>query len=212
MSCGGGALSKFLVKAFECMAKASIENPAAYVFHASINQRQFEDSLESAGFRVKQQIIWNKGMILSRSDYHWAHEPMFYAVKLGKNCEWYGDRTGKTIMSMHHPDIDKMSKEELIKLVKAIMETTTNWEFKREEVKSYVHPTQKPVALVGVAMKNSSRPGDVVLDPFGGSGSTLMACELLNRVCRTMELDEKFCDVIISRWEKHSGKKAVLIN
>lgn len=207
----GANLLKFLVAAFECMAKASVDNPAAYIFHASINQRQFEDALEKAGFRVKQQLIWNKGMILSRADYHWAHEPMFYAVKQGRNCDWYGDRTSKTIQALHQPDIEKMKREDLVAILKAAMSTTTNWEFKREAVQSYVHPTQKPVALVGVAIKNSSRRGDLVLDPFGGSGSTLMACDIMHRRCCTMELDPKFCDVILARWEKHSGQKAEVV-
>jgi DNA modification methylase len=168
----------------------------------------FENALETAGFKVKQQLIWNKGMILSRSDYHWAHEPIFYAMKHGRNCDWYGDRTGKTILAMHWPDIEKLKKEELQEMVKAMINNTTNWEYKRESVLAYMHPTQKPVSLCGVALRNSTRPGDLVIDIFGGSGSTLMACELMNRRCFTMELDEKFCDVIISRWEKHTGKKS----
>lgn len=206
----GDKLRVFLEKAFECMAKFSIENPAAYIFHASINQRHFEEALNKAGFRVKQQIIWNKGMLLGRSDYHWAHEPIFYAIKNGKDCDWYGDRTGKTILAMHQPDLEKMPKEVLVALIKAAMAVTTNWEFRRETVQSYMHPTQKPVSVVGMAIQNSTRRGDLVLDLFGGSGSTLMACEIMHRRCCTMELDEKYCDVIRGRWEEHTGQKAVI--
>lgn len=173
-------------------------------------QRHFEEALNKAGFRVKQQIIWNKGMLLGRSDYHWAHEPIFYAIKNGKDCDWYGDRTGKTILAMHQPDLEKMPKEVLVALIKAAMAVTTNWEFRRETVQSYMHPTQKPVSVVGMAIQNSTRRGDLVLDLFGGSGSTLMACEIMHRRCCTMELDEKYCDVIRGRWEEHTGQKAVI--
>lgn len=204
----GPNLQKFLVEAFQNMYRAGIENPAVYVFHASVNQRIFEEALNIAKFQVKQQIIWNKGMILSRSDYHWAHEPMFYAIKAGKNCEWYGDRTGKTVMSMHRADIAKLKKEDLQAMLAALLANTTNWEYKRDSVVTYQHQNQKPVTLCTVALKNNTMPGDVVFDPFGGSGSTLMACEIANRKCCTMELDEKYCDVIIGRWEKHTGKKA----
>lgn len=204
-------LTKFLQAAFECMARATIEKAAVYVFHASINQRQFEEALNKAGFRVKQQLIWNKGMILSRSDYHWAHEPLFYAVKQGKNCEWYGDRTGRTMISMQQiVDVEKLKKEQMQAMLTAMLSGTTNWEFKRDNVMAYQHPNQKPVSLCGMALKNNTMPDDIVLDPFGGSGSTLMACEFMQRQCRTSELDEKFCDVIIERWEKHTGKKAKL--
>jgi DNA modification methylase len=204
----GSKLQDFLQAAFECMFKFTIANPALYIFHASVNQRQFETALNHAKFQVKQQLIWNKGMILSRSDYHWAHEPIFYAIKAGKNCEWYGDRTGKTVLNLHPADVAKLTKEQMKDMLKALLNNTTDWEFKRDSVVTYQHPMQKPVVLASLALKNNSMPGDIVLDSFGGSGSTLMACQIMDRRCRTMELDEKYCDVIIGRWEKHTGKKA----
>ena len=110
-------------------------------------------------------------MILGHSDYHWAFEPCFYGCKADENCIWFGDRC-----------------------------QTTVWDIKRDNTREYVHPTQKPTALAVKAMFNSSKPGEIVLDLFGGSGSTLIACEQTNRVNRSMEFDPKYADVIRKRW------------
>jgi len=207
----GAKLQRFLEAAFVCMARATIANPAVYVFHASANQRQFEEALVSAGFRVKQQIIWNKGMILSHSDYHWAHEPIFYAIKDGKNCEWFSGRTSRTVYNMQPPDLAAMTKDQLLEVLQAAAGGTTNWEYKRDAVQKYVHPTQKPVDLICHAVRNSSAKGEIVLDPFGGSGSTLIACDIMERRCFTAELDEKYCDVIINRWQQRTKRKARML-
>ncbi len=203
----GKELLDFLKASFKLMAKSTIANPAFYVFHASSNQREFEEALQSAGIKVKQQIIWNKGMILGHSDYHWAHEPIFYGIKKEKNSEWFGDRTGKTIQNINRTEIEDMTKEQMQIILTHLRESSTNWEIRRDNVMEYVHPTQKPVTLGCRAIKNSSKEGEIVLDLFGGSGSTLMACEVMKRRCFTMEMDEGFCDIIIQRWEKHTSKK-----
>ena len=150
-------------------------------------------------------------MVLGHSDYHWAHEPCFYVRKKGNNNEWFGDRKHKTILRNEKIDFTKMKKEELIQIIHAIRDDSTVWEVKRDNVKTYVHPTQKPVDLALKAIINNTRNDGIVLDLFGGSGSTLIGCEQLNRVCYAMELDEKYADVIVQRWENFTGRKAELI-
>lgn len=105
-----------------------------------------------------------------------------------------------------------MKKEELLKIVLEQKQYSSVWEEKKDNPNDYVHPTQKPVALSARAIRSSTEIGDRVLDTFGGSGSTLIACEQINRICYTMELDPKYCDVIIKRWENLTGQKAVKIN
>jgi len=149
-------------------------------------------------------------MILGHSDYHWAHEPMYYCVKQEKNCEWFGDRAQKTLQGLKIGDLAEIKKEILVELLEQIMRSTTNWEFRRDHVVEYVHPTQKPVEMAARAIRNSSDKGEIVLDLFGGSGSALMACEMIKRRAFLMEFDEKYCDVIIKRWEDRTGGKVVI--
>lgn len=128
---------------------------------------------------VRQQLIWNKGsMVLGRQDYQWKHEPCFYGWKDGAPHVWYGDRSQTTVLDFAKPG------------------------------RNGEHPTMKPVEMIAYQMANSTKQGDTVLDLFGGSGTTLIACEQLNRHCRMMELDPKYCDVIIKRWENLTGGKA----
>ena len=135
--------------------------------------------LMDAGFHIQSQIIWAKNQfILGRGDYHWRHEIIWYGYESNPHY-WCGDRTQDTI-----------------------------WEIKKDAHSSYKHPTQKPIELSKKAIQNSSRKGDILLDPFCGSGSTLMACEQTNRICYSMELDPAYVDVIIKRWEQFTGKKA----
>lgn len=154
----------------------------AYVWHASAFTDVVKQSLERAGFDVKQQIIWNKNVhALSRSDYHWKHEPCWYAVK--KDRPWHGGRTQMTVWD-----------------VKSVI---------FEEGKT-AHPTQKPVDLYTRSLENHTNAGEYVYDPFGGSGTAIIACEKLGRRSLNMELDPKYCDVIVKRWEEYTGKKAIL--
>ena len=184
-------LEDFVSEAFRSGVTAAKEGAAWFVWHASRFQREFENALNAAGLKVRQQIIWVKGQgvdgsaqvkapAIGRSHFRWLHEPCFYAsISSPFNA---GDR-----------------------------KTTTVWTVTRQTTNT-VHPTQKPVALVEIALQNSSKAGDVVLDLFGGSGSTLIACEKTGRVNRSMELDPKYCDVIVKRWEDFTGQKAELIN
>ena len=167
----GDTLSEFLLAAFKNIKTHLREKRAFYIWYATSNHLQFEHAIIDAELKSKQVLMWNKGMILGHSDYHWAFEPCFYGCKAEENCIWFGDRC-----------------------------QTTVWDIKRDNTREYVHPTQKPTALAIKAMFNSSKPGEIVLDLFGGSGSTLIACEQTNRVNRSMEFDPKYADVIRKRW------------
>lgn len=156
----------------------------AYVWHASSFTDVVMDGLRRAGFEIKQQIIWNKNIhALSRSDYHYKHEPCWYAVKKGADRNWIGGRTQMTVW-----DVQTVQSEK---------DKTS-------------HPTQKPVEIYMRSIKHHTNPGEYIYDPFGGSGTLIIACEKSMRRALTMELDPKFCDVIIKRFLKFSGKTAIL--
>lgn len=159
----------------------------AYVWHAGIFTGQVALGLERAGFEIKSQIIWNKSThALGRSDYHWKHEPCWYAVRAGCGHSWRGGRSQMTVW-----DVPSVSHE-------------------KGAGGKTAHPTQKPVELYVRAYQNHTKRGDDVYEPFGGSGSALIAAEKTGRVALVMELDPKFCDVIIRRWEQFSGGTATL--
>ena len=198
----GDGLFIFLFEAFCRLFEYTNDNIALYVWHASSTHIQFETALNEAGFEVKQQLIWNKGMVLGHSDYHWAHEPVLYCKKKNKKTEWYGDRTNKTILGMRRTELTTMKKEELVQIIKNLLDTNTCWEIDRDNVIKYQHPTQKPVKLAGKALMNSSKEQFIVLDLFLGSGSTMVAAHQLNRKCYGMEIDPKYCQVIIDRMRK----------
>lgn len=206
----GDDLQDFLTPTFKKANEYTKPKAPMYCFYASINHVFFEYALQDAGWRVKQQLIWDKGHILGHSDYHWAHEPIMYCAKKEQNCEWFGDRTQKTIiLSMTVPQLQSMTKDELVALVQGIHDQSTVWQIRRDNVRDYEHATQKPVALASKAIKNSTRPTGIVVDMFGGSGSTLVACEATGRSARIIELEPKHVATIITRWEKLTGQKAV---
>jgi len=158
----------------------------AYVWHASRYTDVVIKSLRDSGFEICQQLIWNKSiMVMGRCDYHFKHEPCWYAVRKGKPHGWIGDRKQTTVIDSPSPN--------------HIMSGST--EDKTD------HPTQKPIACMGNLLRNHR--GDVY-DPFLGSGTTLIAAEQLDRTCYGMELSPAYCDVIVERWEKLTGKKARL--
>ena len=204
----GEPLYDLLAESFKQLFKFSKENPAVYVWHASSTQMIFEAALNNAGFEVKEQLIWNKGMVLGRSDYHWSHEPCFYIRKKGHNNEWFGDRKNKTILREGKIDFDKYTKKQLVQIITAMKDESTTWEIKKDSVQTYKHPTQKPVDLCIRALINNTEAQQSVLDLFGGSGSTMIAAEKLNRKSYTMELDQKYASVIVERWEQYTGEKA----
>lgn len=199
----------FLGGAFTSMRDATKDDAPAYVCYASRTHREFEDTLNLAGYQVRQQIIWVKAVAsMGWGDYRWKHEPILYVVKTGSTTEFFGDRAQYTEWK------DDPSDDELLKRVRKMIEKdeqgdSTVWRLKRDS--NYDHPTQKPLALIKIALRNSSKRGALVLDLFGGSGSTLIAAEQYGRTCYAMELDPKYVDVIIKRYEKATGLTATKI-
>jgi DNA modification methylase len=196
-------LQEFLRLMFVNVAEVSMNEVAMYCFYASINHMDFEKAMIDAGFRVKQQIIWSKQFALSRSDYHWSHEPALYAVRNGFNSRWFGDRKERTVAELSSAEMSKLSKPELLEILKAIKETSSIWSIDKDKATFYNHPTQKPIALSIRAILNNTKYEDFVIDPFSGSGSTLMGCEATGRYANVMELDERFVDLNVKRWLFH---------
>ena len=162
---------EFLRAAFGVAEKRMKPGASFYIFHADSEGYNFRGACFDVGLRVRQCLIWKKqSLVLGRQDYHWIHEPCLYGWKEGEAHSWYSDRSQTTVM-----EYDKPKKND-------------------------VHPTMKPVDMLCYLIGNSSKRGDVVLDTFGGSGSTLIACERTGCVCRCVELDPKYCDVIRRRW------------
>jgi len=154
-----------------------------YIFHSDWYGLEFRQSIKNSDLELKQNLIWAKNsMVMGRQDYQWQHEPCLYGWKRGASHSWYSDRKQTTIIKYDRPS------------------------------KSKLHPTMKPVGLVEYLIKNSSKQEDIILDPFLGSGTTIIACEKQSRICYGIELDPKYCDVIIKRWENFTGKKAELEN
>jgi DNA modification methylase len=220
---------KFLYNAYVCMINNVTPGSAIYVCHSDNEGVNFRKAMRDAGWEQKQCIIWIKNaFILGRQDHQWQHEPILYGWKLGAGHRWFGNRkqstvikpedgvfvekTGKGFQLTFNSGIKKVvinvPEYDVVQLVGD--EITTTW-YIDKPVRNAEHPTMKPIKLCARAIKNSSREEDVVIDFFGGAGSTLMACEQMNRICYTMELDEKYCDVIIKRWEVFTEQKAVLI-
>jgi DNA modification methylase len=161
----------------------------AYVWHATSHLVEVAVGLERIGFQVRQQVIWRKtAAAMSRQAYHWQHEPCWYAVKRGKTAHWLGSRDQSTIWDAASPKmIMGGSKEE-----------------------KFDHPTQKPVELMRRPILNHTKRGELVYEPFLGSGTTLAAAELTQRICLGLELDPKYVDVAVTRWQALSGQKAHL--
>lgn len=199
---------RFLTDAFKNMAWVLGEGCPFYIAHASSESYNFVGAVKDAGLLFKQTIVWVKDrLVLGRQDYQWRHEPILYGWKPGSAHKWYGEFDKTTVLDQSRK-FEDWSKEELIDLAKGIETDILRIE---KPSKSKEHPTMKPIALIASALQNSSQLGGVVLDLFGGSGSTLIACEQLGRKCRIMELSPAYCDVIVNRWEKLTGKKAVLV-
>lgn len=208
------AFHDFLVAAFTRMNEALKPGAANYVFFACKEARNFIDAYIQAGFLYKQLLIWVKNTItLTRSDYQWQHEPCIYGWKDGAPHYFTDDRTLRTVVD-EWPDFDQMDKAALRDFCKRVFDKdalATDIVREDKPTRNAEHPTMKPIPLVGRFVRNSSQRGQSVIDLFGGSGSTLMACEQLKRQCRTMEYDPVYCDVIIARWEKYTGRKATKI-
>lgn len=176
----GESFRQFLGSAFS-LAEAEMKPGAAfYIWHADAESANFRGACKDAGLTVRQGLIWSKNqMVLGRQDYQWRHEPCLYGWKDGAAHSWYSDRRQTTVLEFNKP------------------------------MRNGDHPTMKPVELFAYLIGNSSRPGDIVLDSFAGSGTTVIACENLGRRARVMELDPAYCDVIVERWQSLTGRDAV---
>jgi DNA modification methylase len=181
-SMGDDQFRQFLRDAYVTADLVMKPGAVFYIWHADSEGYNFRGAAQDAGWKVRQCLIWKKStMVMGRQDYHWKHEPCLYGWKEGAGHLWATDRKQTTIL-----EFDKPSR---------------NGE----------HPTLKPVALFEYQMLNNTKGGDIVLDSFGGSGTTMLAAEKNGRYARLMELDPKYCDVIVKRWEDFTGKKAVLL-
>lgn len=173
----------FLRSAFEAAKDVMREGAYFYIWHADSTGYTFRGALSDAGFTLRQNLIWVKNAFtLGRQDYQWQHEPCLCGWKDGAPHSWYGGRAQSTVLEFDKP------------------------------TRSEEHPTMKPVDLFARQIQNSTKKGEAVLDTFGGSGTTVIAAEQTGRRAFVMELDPKYCDVIVERWENATGGKAVLEN
>jgi len=178
-SMADGVFREFLVAAFRAADGVMANGAVFYIAHADGEGFNFRGAVRDIGWKLAQCLIWVKDVfVMGRQDYHWRHEPILYGWKLGAGHHMLEDRTQDTVWECPRP---KRSEE---------------------------HPTMKPVELVERAVKNSTGAGEIVLDIFGGSGTTLVACERTGRTSRLVELDPRYCDVIVERWERMTGEKA----
>ena len=204
---------KFLLDAFTAANNVMRSGCAFYIWFTTNEHINFETALNEVGLQVRQELVWNKNvMVLGRRDYQQKHEPCLYGWKDGAAHYFIDVRTRTTVYSDEEEiDIDKLKKDEMKKLLHDILDNNTPTTVINcaKPTRSADHPTMKPVRLFGYQMANSSLPGNIILDTFGGSGTTMIAAEQLGRKARLMELDPKYCDVIIARWEKFTGQKAV---
>ena len=208
-----GAFRAFLTDAFTNADLVMKPGAAYYIWHADSEGFNFRLAVRNANWKLRQTLIWVKNaLVLGRQDYQWKHEPCLYGWKDGSHY-FTDDRTETTVID-EKIDLKKLKKEELLALLEKMlgdkMPTTVLYEDK--PLINDIHPTMKPIRLMARLIKNSTRPGQAVLDLFGGSGSTMMACEQLERSCFTMELDPRYVDAMVNRWEKFTGEKAVLLN
>ncbi len=203
---------QFLKDAFRAADGAMKPGAVFYIWHADYEGYNFRGACNDTEWKIRQCLIWVKSVfVMGRQDYQWKHEPCLYGWKPGAGHYFTDSRRESTVVEEDRPDIKHMKKEDMEKLLEEIysdnVSTTVIHEDKPQV--SALHPTMKPIKLLAPLIKNSSRPKDIVLDTFGGSGSTMIACEQLNRSCYMLELDPHYCDVIITRWETYTGKTAV---
>ena len=203
----------FLNAAFKNASNSLKEGGAFYIWHGDSETVNFRNACTDNDLLVKQCLIWVKnGFNFGRQDYKWKHEPCLYGWKNGASHYFVDEYNNPTVIE-DNLDIDKLKKEELKSLLEELLNSQQAVTVIHEDkpLKNDLHPTMKPINLLSSLIKNSSRKEEVVLDLFGGSGSTLITAEQLNRKCYMMEYDPKYADVIIDRWETYTGKKARLL-
>lgn len=213
---------QFLRSSFAAMFSVLKPGGAIYVAHADTEGLNFRRAFSDAGFKLSGCLIWRKdSLVLGRSDYQWQHEPILYGWKPGSAHRWYGGRKQTTIQEMGEDSpfrqqedgtwAIKVGDQVLVVDGKAhvVGEIPGSLIRCQKPARSAQHPTMKPVALIEKQLRFSARPGDIIADAFGGSGSTLMAADRLGMVARLTELDARFVDVIVRRWQNYSGRAAV---
>lgn len=174
---------QFLVDAYTAANAVLRPGAAFYIWHADLEGYNFRGAAFDTGWKVRQCLIWLKSaLVMGRQDYQWKHEPCLYGWTEGASHTWNSDRKQTTVLEFDKPR------------------------------KNGEHPTMKPVELFQYQIENSTKPGQIALDSFGGSGTTAIACERSNRKARLMELDPKYCDVIVKRWSDFTGREAILEN
>lgn len=204
---------EFLEKSFKNMFDYLKKGGVYYIWHADSEGFNFRKAVKDCGGVVRQCLVWVKNRIMmGRQDYQWKHEPCLYGWKEGAGHYWEGSRNLTTTID-DRPNYKKMSKEELLEEIKKLrgddLPSTVIYEDRPS--RSEEHPTMKPVKLFERLIKNSSKEEDIILDPFGGSGTTIIASQKLNRHARLMELDPKYCDVIRKRWTKYAKENGLEI-
>ena len=202
----------FLLAFYKNAERALRPGGSFYIWHADSEGNSFRNALYEAGLKLRQVLIWNKNAFtLGRQDYQWKHEPCLYGWKDGAAHYFTPSRSETTVYEEELPDFSKMKKDELVKALEAVYSQASTVINEMKPAKSDLHPTMKPLKLMAYLIQNSTRKGELVLDLFGGSGSTLIAAEETGRRCRMMEYDPRYVDVIIQRWEEKTGKKAKLL-
>ena len=204
---------EFLTKALRNASDHMKDGAAYYVWYAGLHHMEFETGIRNVGFKIHTQLIWVKShFVLGRnSDYQWQHEPCFYGWKPGDHY-FTDSRAESSVIEDKAVRLSTLKKNELITLCEKLMgmrDSTTVLRADKPNAAD-LHPTVKPQELLARQIINSSKRDWIVLDLFGGSGSTLLACEQLGRICYMSELDPHYCDVIIERWENMTGQKAEL--
>lgn len=201
------AFAAFLTAAYAAAADALVDGGALYAFYKELGSGVFVTALAAAGLNFRQELVWVKNQpVLGGAKYQNMYEPCVFATKGNSYAVWNGGRVERSALEQ----IDLMNEEELRAALKSMLDQeATNVLREPKPQKSDLHPTMKPVRLLARMIRNSSNEGDIVLDLFGGSGSTLIACEQLGRRCRMVELDPAYCDVIVRRWETFTGRRAV---
>lgn len=200
---------QFLIDAFNTANTNMKAGASFYIWHADSEGYNFRKATIEAGWKVRECLQWVKNvLVMGRQDYQWRHEPCLYGWKDGASHTWNGGRKQTTTIEQ----IDFMNEEELRKAFKDLTEQIDNSViYENKPTANKEHPTMKPIKLMARLIRNSSNQEQIVLDLFAGSGSTLLACEQTNRTCYCTELDPKYVDVIIKRWEEFTGQKATKI-
>ena len=205
------AFRQFLRDLFSSCAAVMKAGAPFYIAHADSEGYNFRGAAQESGLDVKKCLIWVKNsFVIGRQDHQWQHEPILYGWKPGAAHKWYGEFNKSTVID-EQPKVNDLDRSELMNLVRELRNTLATTVIREDKPKANGdHPTMKPIRLIGLHLKNSTRRGDVVIDFCGSSGSTLIACEKLGRKARLCELSPTYAQVIVERWQEFTGKDAIL--